>query len=239
MNGVTVGDRGAFLDAHDALVIADLHVGRGESSAVSVPLGERSDLVDRLSRLVDRFAPETVVVAGDVVHTFDRVTDRSVATLDALRETCAAAGATLELVAGNHDTALSTAWDGTLHEEYVLRGANGGEEPTPTTVVCHGHDPPSTAADRYVIGHVHPAIEIEGDRRPCFLHGEGLYREADVLLLPAFTRLAAGVAVNDVRGAGLDTPLVADADRLSPVVYDPESREPLTFPQLGAFRRLL
>lgn len=243
MNGVVFGDRAAFFAAHDALVVADLHVGRGESSAVSVPLGEREDLVERLSRLVRRFDPETVVVAGDVVHTFDRVSDRSGATLDALREACAAKAATVELVAGNHDTALATAWDGTLHEEYVLDG--GGEEGNPQpegsaeTVVCHGHEPPSTAADRYVIGHVHPAIEIEGDRRPCFLHGEAVHRNAGVLLLPAFTRLAPGVAVNDVRAGALDSPLVADADRLSPIVYDPEAGEPLRFPPLGEFRRLL
>ncbi len=237
--GLSFDERALYMNGSDVLVVADLHVGRAESSAVSLPLGERADLVDRLSRLADRFDPETVVVAGDVVHTFDRVSDRSVATLDALREVCAAAGATLDLVAGNHDTALSTAWDGPIHEEYVLAPPEEGDATPRTTVVCHGHEPPSTAADRYVIGHVHPAIEIEGDRRPCFLYGEELHRDADVFLLPAFTRLASGVAVNGVRGEGLDTPLVADADRLSPVVFDSETGESLAFPELGVFRRLL
>ncbi|MFC7186654.1 metallophosphoesterase [Halorubrum yunnanense] len=241
MTGVAFGERAAYLGRHDALVVADLHVGRGEASTVSLPVGEREDLADRLAGLVRRFDPETAVVAGDVVHTFDRVTDRSLGTLAALRDVCEANGTALELVAGNHDTALASAWDGPVREEYVLGPADG--DPTaPRTVVCHGHEAPSAAGDRYVTGHVHPTIEIEGDRRPCFLRGEAVHRGADLLMLPAFTRLAPGVAVNDMRTGAFDSPLVADADRLAPVVVDPDTGdagEPLRFPPLGEFRELL
>ena len=234
-------ERAVYFPSHGALVVADLHAGRGEASAVSLPLGERADLVDRLDALLDRFDPETVVVAGDVVHTFDRVTDRARGTLNALRDACEAGGAALELVAGNHDTALASAWDGRVRAEYVLGATDGGdgEADPPRTVVCHGHEAPATAADRYVIGHVHPTIEIEGDRRPCFLSGAGTYRGADVLLAPAFTRLAAGVPVNDASRTGLDSPLVGDAAALAPVVYDADRGESLRFPPLGEFDRLL
>jgi metallophosphoesterase superfamily enzyme len=234
---VTFAERAAYLGRHDALVVADLHVGRGEASAVSLPLGERADLVDRLAELTARFDPSTIIVAGDVVHTFDRVSDRCRGTLDALRDVCAATDAAFELVAGNHDTALASAWDEPVHEEFVL-DAGGSTR----TVVCHGHEAPSTPSDRYVIGHVHPTIEIEGHRRPCFLSGEGVYRGDDLLMLPAFTRLAPGVAVNTMRTEAFDSPLVTDADRLAPVVVDPdagEAGEPLRFPPLGAFRELL
>jgi hypothetical protein len=236
--GAGFAERAVYLPAHEALVVADVHVGRGEASAVSLPLGERADLVERLDALLDRFDPETAVVAGDVVHTFDRVTDRARGTLNALRDACEASGAALELVAGNHDAALASAWDGRVREEHVLGPADEGTDP-PRTVVCHGHEAPATAADRYVIGHVHPTIEIEGDRRPCFLSGAGTYRGADVLFLPAFTRLAAGVPVNDASRTGLDSPLAGDAAALAPVVYDADREEPLRFPPLGEFDRLL
>ncbi|MDV7348460.1 metallophosphoesterase [Halorubrum distributum] len=239
---VAFAERAVYLSEADALVVADLHVGRGEASAVSLPLGERADLVDRIGALLDRFDPATVVVAGDVVHTFDRVSDRAREALDALRDACDARGAALELVAGNHDAALADAWDGPVREELVLGGAGdreAGVSDTSRTVVCHGHEAPSAAADRYVIGHVHPTIEIEGDRRPCVLRGEGTYRGADLLVLPAFTRLAPGVAVNDAVSAGLDSPLVGDAAALAPIVYDADRGEPLRFPPLGAFDRLL
>jgi putative SbcD/Mre11-related phosphoesterase len=250
MTGIAFGERAAYLGRHDALVVADLHVGRGEASAVSLPLGEREDLVERLVGLLARFAPEILVVAGDVVHTFDRVSDRSLGTLDALRDACESDDVAFELVAGNHDTALASAWDGPVREEYAL-DATDTDPDAPRTLVCHGHEAPSTTADRYVIGHVHPTIEIEGDRRPCFLRGEGTYRGADLLMLPAFTRLAPGVAVNDRRTEAFDSPLVADADRLAPVVVDPgtvgagdaggggDAGEPLRFPPLGKFRELL
>ncbi|ELZ47846.1 hypothetical protein C464_07990 [Halorubrum coriense DSM 10284] len=251
--GPTFADRAVYLPEADALVVADLHVGRGEASAVSLPLGERADLVDRLAALLDRFDPETVVVAGDVVHTFDRVTDRSRETVNALRDACEERGTDLELVAGNHDSALQSDWDGRVREELVLgaRGDRGAEADATRTVVCHGHEEPSATADRYVIGHVHPTIEIEGDRRPCFLRGPGTYRGADLLLLPAFTRLAPGVAVNDMSTDAFDSPLVTDADRLAPVVVDSPAAgsdgdpdaggagEALRFPPLGEFRRLL
>jgi len=235
VKSVAFAERAAFFPTHDALVVADLHVGRGEASAVSFPVGEREDLVARIDALCARFDPERVVIAGDVVHTFSAVSDRSRETLAALREACDASGAALELVAGNHDTSLAKAWGGPLREAVVLDdGADA-----PRTVVCHGHEPPPVAGDRYVIGHVHPTIEIEGDRRPCFLRGDGVYRDADLLALPAFTRLAPGVAVNEMRTDAFNSPLVTDADRLAPVVFDPDGGEPLRFPPLGAFRELL
>ena len=251
MTGVAFAERAAYLGRHDALVVADLHVGRGEASALSLPIGEREDLVDRLTVFLDRFDPATVVVAGDVVHTFDRVSDRSRGTLAALRDACEGHGAALELVAGNHDTALANAWDGPVREEYVLgpspeSPSDGADPDAPHTVVCHGHEPPSARGDRYVIGHLHPTIEIEGDRRSCFLRGEGVYRGADLLVLPAFTRLAPGVAVNDMGTGAFDSPLVTDADRLAPVVVDPgagregsDTGDALRFPPLGEFRELL
>ncbi|WP_418284560.1 metallophosphoesterase [Halorubrum sp. DTA46] len=244
MSRVAFAERAVYLGAYDALVVADTHVGRAEASAVSFPLGEREDLVDRLTRLLSRFDPETLVVAGDVVHTFDRVSDRSRDALDAIRETCEANGTALELVAGNHDTTLPNAWDGPVHEAVVLDPEDTAAPDARRTVVCHGHERPSIPAERYVIGHVHPTIEIEGARHPCFLRGDGVYRAGDLLVLPAFTRLAPGVVVNGMRTAAFASPLVTDADRLAPIVYDAGSgdsvgREPLRFPPLGECRGLL
>lgn len=234
MNGVALGDRAAYVEDGDVVVLADLHVGRDESSAVSLPLGEAADLRERLGRCLSRFEPETVVVAGDVVHTFGGVSDRSREILADLDAACAAAGVDLELVAGNHDAALSTAWDGEVHAEYAVGG-----DATPRTVVCHGHEEPAAAADRYLFGHVHPTITIEGDRRPCFLYGAESYREADVVCLPAFTRLAPGVAVGGLRAGETASPLIPDPGRLEPIVYDPNADERFRFPPLETFREAL
>ncbi|WP_424008222.1 metallophosphoesterase [Haloferax denitrificans] len=230
MTRVSVRERAIFLPDADALVLSDLHVGRADASAVEFPLGEGADLTARLRAYCAEFDPREVVFAGDVLHRFDRVSERHVAALETLAETCADAGADPVFVAGNHDTMLAEGWSGEVHDEYRL--ADG-------TLVCHGHRDPDGDAERYVVGHDHPTLAIEGRRRPCVLYGPDAYRGGDVLMLPAFTRLAAGVEINGMRTADFDSPLVTDASVFRPLVRDAEADETLTFPPLGKLRRLL
>jgi hypothetical protein len=58
-------------------------------------------------------------------------------------------------------------------------------------------------------------------------------------MLPAFTRLARGVAVNDLTAAEFQSPFVTDPNAVRPVVWDDDAGEALSFPPLGEFRRLL
>ena len=237
-------DRAVSLPATATVVVADLHVGRAAASDVQAPLGEGADLANRLHDVVDHFGPETVVFAGDVLHEFGRVSDESRESLATLAARCRDAGARSVMVAGNHDGVLPTVWDGDVHDAYRLDGGDAGD-----VLVCHGHAEPALDGDRdgnrrddpalYVVGHDHPAITIEGQKRPCFLYGEGQYRGSDLLMLPAFSRVAAGVAVNGMRARDFQSPLVTDADALRPVVWDQGSEEALWFPPLGTFRRML
>jgi hypothetical protein len=223
-------DRAAFLPGPGVLVVADVHVGRDEASGVEFPLGERADLRERLEELLAHYHPDEVVVAGDVLHSFSQVSHAVEASLHELVACCRDAGARPVLVAGNHDTVLAEVWDGPVHDSY---------RPDDGTVVCHGHEEVDESAERYVVGHDHPAIEIEGQRRPCYLFGEGVYRGADVLMLPAFNRLAAGVPVNGMCTADFQSPFVTDVDAFCPIVYDEYSHETLRFPPLGEFRGML
>ncbi|NEU57596.1 metallophosphoesterase [Halorussus sp. MSC15.2] len=225
-------DRAVYLLDEDALVVADLHVGRDAASAVELPLGERADMTERLADLLAAFDPREVVVAGDLLHAFDRVPEGVADTVAALRETVEATGARLVAVRGNHDSML----DSVLDAEGI---APRDEYRVGDTVVHHGHAEPAAEAARYVVGHDHPAIEIEGKRHPCLLFGPETFRGADVVVLPAFNRLAPGTTVNGMRARDFQTPVVTDADALRPVVWDDESEETLSFPPLGEFRRLL
>jgi putative SbcD/Mre11-related phosphoesterase len=225
-------DRAVYLSDEDALVVADLHVGRDAASAVELPLGERADLTDRLADLLAAFDPAAVVVAGDLLHAFDRVPDGVGETVAALRETVSAAGAELVVVRGNHDSML----DSLLGDEAVQ---TPDEHRVGETLVVHGHAAPEASADRYIVGHDHPAIEIEGTRHPCLLCGPGTYRGGDVLMVPAFNRLAPGTTVNGMSARDFQSPLVRDADSLRPVVWDADEGEQLSFPPLGEFRRML
>lgn len=227
-----------------ALVVADLHFGKGAASNVEFPLGGEDDAVERLGALLEHFDPDEVVLAGDVVHSFQYVPDVAEAGLADLERTVRAAGARLVVVAGNHDAMLDSVWDGDLHDEYTITdgeydGENSGSGER--IVVCHGHEEPETPADAYVIGHDHPTVVIEGQKRPCFLDGRGVYRRSDVLVLPSFNRLVEGVSVNGRVGTARPelSPLVTNVAAFRPVVYDDEAEEALEFPPLGQFERML
>jgi len=223
----TFDGRGVLLG--DTLVVADLHVGRGTGGDLEFPVGSGTDMVERFAGLVDRHDPDEVVVAGDLLHSF-RTVPRTVSdTVAGLKRACRDTGARLVVTPGNHDTMLDSAWDGPTADTHRV-----GD-----TVVCHGHVDPETAADRYVVGHDHPTIEIEGQRHPCYLVGEGQYGGHEVLMLPSFNRLNAGVEVNGMSAGDFQSPLVTDADRLRPVVWDENRRETRIFPPLGEFREML
>jgi hypothetical protein len=221
-------DRAVYLPRESTLVCSDLHLGRAAASDVQSDLGEHEDLTGRFGHLLERFEPAEVVVAGDLLHSFSSLPRGVAETLQTLEHEARAAGARMVVTPGNHDTMLSGLWDGPTETAYRV-----GD-----WVVCHGHEQPELEAGRYLVGHDHPTLEVEGQRHPCYLYGEGVYRGADVLMLPSFTRLAAGVVVNRMRAAEFQSPLVTDADSFRPIVRDETGDETLTFPPLGEFRGL-
>ena len=227
--GLEFRDRAVYLREAGTLVLADVHLGKDAASNVEMRLGEHEDVTGRFAGLVERFDPKEVVLAGDLLHSFSTLPRGVMETLDGLRTTAREAGARLVVTPGNHDTMLGDLWKGPTEREYRV-----GD-----WVVSHGHEAPESAADRYLVGHDHPAIEIEGQRRPCYLYGEGLYRGADVLMLPAFTRLAAGTPVNGTRNGDLMSPLAERVDAFRPIVWDEGAEETLAFPPLSSFRRML
>jgi putative SbcD/Mre11-related phosphoesterase len=230
---VTYRDRAALLG--DVLVCADLHVGKAAAANVSLPLGERDHLVDRVAALCDRYDPETVVFAGDLLHSFDRVASAAEETVTALETTVRDAGATPLVTPGNHDAMLDVVWSGPTAHEFEVETDEG------RAVVCHGHLEPETEADLYVVGHDHPTITIEGRKWHCYLYGHGVYEGADLLVLPAFSHLIEGVSINRRYGgtATTNSPLIGDLDQCRPIVWDDESEEIREFPPLGEFRDLL
>ena len=234
---VEFASRAAYLPAADALVFADVHAGRDAASDVALPLGEREDLLGRLRAHLNRFEPARVVVAGDLLHVHGSVPDGVRETVDALLTAAEASGATLEVLRGNHDTMLAAVDVDALDHVELADG----------TVVAHGHEAPPAdeRAGLYVVGHDHPTVSVEGNRRHCWLYAERAVRGADVLMLPAFSRLAAGVEVNGMDARDFQSPFVTDADALRPILArtgddgDEGGGDPLEFPPLGEFRRML
>lgn len=233
MDGVEPVDRACYLPDADTLILADLHLGRDVESSVQLPLGETENLAERLEALLDRFEPEQVVFAGDVLHAFDRIAPDVREAIETLQGLIGDANADLVVTTGNHDGMLPEATDLDCRDEYRL--ADG-------TVVCHGHEKPEADTDRYVIGHDHPAIRIEGKKHPCYLLGKHTYHDADVVVVPSFNPLVRGTAVNSLGKRDFHSPIVASGRPLGayrPVVWDETGDEALEFPPLSQFRKLL
>ena len=231
-------ERAVFLPAADTLIIADCHLGKGAASRVEAPVDGGDDVRERLLGLVHETGPETLLIAGDLLHSFSTIPHGVDWHVTRLERAVADAGAELVVTPGNHDSMLEGVFDGPAASQRLL--ADGG------TLVCHGHVRPDLSAlddpaaiTRIVVGHDHPAISIGGRKLPCLLYGPGQWRGRDVVMLPAFTKSAAGVSVNDLRGAALQSPLIQDIGVCRPAVYDVEAREPRWFPPLERCRHLL
>jgi metallophosphoesterase superfamily enzyme len=88
-----------------------------------------------------------------------------------------------------------------------------------------------------IIGHDHPAIEIDLARFPCFLYGQSIARGNDLIVLPAFNPLSPGVVVNSARNRDFLSPILrrVDVDALQPVVE--VDGEAVVLPPLAGIRR--
>lgn len=223
-------DRALYLENSRALILADLHIGRGRRQGLEVPLSSVVAIPERLDALLSRLSPDHVVFAGDILDAFDRVPPGVAERISKLLSLLESAGVSVHLVPGNHDQRLEHLVEHELHESVCIDG----------TLITHGHLEIETEARRYVLGHLHPALRIEGVKRPCYLIGP-IEPDAQVCILPAFTRLAPGTVINRRFSVGSRLPLLAEATlaEYRPVVYDAAEETTLTFPALETLRDFL
>jgi len=222
-------DRAVYLPVTGTLVCADLHAGRDAASELDFRVGEHEDLTERFERLLDRYEPTEVVIAGDLLHSFDRVPTGAASTVRSISALATERGCPIAVTPGNHDTLLEELWDGPIVPEYPIGDGS--------IVATHGHVPPEGDAAWYIVGHDHPTIEIEGVRRPCYLYGPGQYDGAGVLMLPSFSRLPAGIEIHGLSAAEFQSPCITDPGTLRPIVHDVGADETHEFPPLLELRR--
>jgi hypothetical protein len=195
-------ERALWWPAASALLVADLHLGKGEAmfahGAPLSPEASRGILHEQLARLsacAARLGPARVLVLGDLLHAPAGITDDLVARVAAWRQTFAPE---LCLIPGNHDRHLHRVLDawriGLMPEEVVERGVLLRHDPrvnAPRRAPSEDHPP-------VIGGHVHPAVRLgnrgETLKLPCF------WRTGSTLVLPAFTLFASGVVIDVFRG---------------------------------------
>jgi DNA ligase-associated metallophosphoesterase len=174
---VLLPEKAVWLPAHEALLVADVHVGKAVSFrrlGVPVPRGTTSETLQRLSMLVDRHRARRLVLLGDFLHSERAHSPATLAVLARFRDRHR--GLAITLVRGNHDERAG--------DPPPALGIEGVDEPLRLggLALCH-HPRPASGA--YVLaGHLHPCVGVgrglDRLRLPCFWFG------AQVGVLPAF-----------------------------------------------------
>jgi len=171
-------ERALYWAARGTLLVSDVHFGKGavfRRAGIAVPSGDTDDDLRRLDALFAAFAPERLVILGDLVHGAATARSAWVDDVRAWRQQHAAID--MVLVAGNHDRHFDVASLGITVQPDRLA--------VPPFVLSHH---PHAHAEGYVLaGHVHPgAVVRDGWRKhrlPAFVF------DRDVGMLPAFGTL--------------------------------------------------
>ncbi|GDX80429.1 phosphoesterase [Deltaproteobacteria bacterium] len=176
---------------NDLLVVADVHLGKGDhfrARGLPLPPGELNDDLERLAGLLLETGARRLRVLGDLVH--GQVKPATIARVSEWRS---GIKAKIELVPGNHDRhapILPPAWGVDLLAPVVMEGP-----------FAFAHEPREVAGAFAWAGHVHPTVAFSGRadrlRFPAFVVMEG------VGLLPAFSRFTGGPVVRP--GPGVRT----------------------------------
>jgi uncharacterized protein len=168
-----IADRTAlWFPDHSILCFADLHLGYEEELAkkgVHMPLNEFTYQQRLFDKLMHKYRPKTVVLNGDVKHSFGYISDMEWRHSKQLLEMLTALSDVI-IIKGNHDIALQII--ATKHKLQVKSHHKAGD-----ILFLHGDALPTEEmlenTKTIVIGHEHPAIGLTNGIRTelykCFL----------------------------------------------------------------------
>lgn len=181
------GDGTIYVAAWDALLVADLHLGKDASfraGGVPVPEGMNADTLKLLSKAIEKTSASRVFLLGDLIHDRDSMTDELVEAFSAWRRRHA--DCQFVLVRGNHDRHVQEFPDSWKLEITVLiekAPFHLQHEVSPTTLA-------SNPAFQ-IGGHWHPVVTVglgaDRIRLPCFVV------EDRQITLPAFGPFKGGL----------------------------------------------
>jgi DNA ligase-associated metallophosphoesterase len=196
---VLLPERAVHWPAADALVVADVHLGKPEAfraAGIPVPAAVTGATLDRLGRALDRVRPGRLLVLGDLLHARAGRTPG----LDAAFTAWRAAHRSLDilLVRGNHDVGAG--------DPPASWRIDCADEPCAESSLELCHHPDAAGARPCLAGHVHPAIVLGAAdgfraRRPCF------HLSSSCFLLPA---LGAFTGAHSIRPEAGDRVFVPD-----------------------------
>lgn len=183
-------EKALFWEEADALLIADLHLGKANhfrKSGIPVPSKPNDKNIDRLIGLLQRTKPKRVIFMGDLFHShYNPEWEVFGQVLKYFPEI------SFELVIGNHDILGRHQYE--KHQLLVH------PKPIEQFGIRLSHEPEELSTDHYnIAGHIHPGVLLRGKGRqalrlPCFHFGK--YQA----LLPAFGELTGTFKITPKKG---------------------------------------
>ena len=170
-------EKAIYWAAKSMLIISDLHIGKSahfRKHGLQVPDAVGHTDLLRLSRLMEAFNPDTLLVTGDMFH--NRINSDAHAFMEWRRSY---PSLKVVLIKGNHDALSNSDYESLdieVHEKELLC--------FPFRFI---HDKPKEFDEYYNIsGHIHPGVVLYGRARqqlkfPCFYFSE------TCAVLPAFS----------------------------------------------------
>ncbi len=188
---LTVLPEGAlWWERESMLIVADLHFEKGSSFAargITLPPYDTRATIGRLSALVGRWKPQSLVALGDSFH--DRAAEARMDETDARALEALTQKTQWTWITGNHDPVPPRRFGGDVYEELIIG---------PLTL---RHEPQAAPATGELAGHLHPvaAVRVRGRR----LRRRCVVSDGTRAILPAFGAYAGGLNVLDEAYAGL------------------------------------
>ena len=193
------GERALYWPAADALLVADLHLGKGEvfrRAGIGVPRGGTAADLARLSALLAATGAGRLLVLGDLLHGALHESAGWRSDWQAFRERHT--DVCIDVLAGNHDRALR---DADAFENAAVLGVRLLQDGTIERGITLCHEPRHASnGAASLCGHLHPAQHINGlGRLPAFWWRAGQRQ----LVLPAFSTFTGRIAQRPAAGDAL------------------------------------
>jgi len=198
---------------NDLLVVSDLHLGLEKtmtSKGNYVPSSQLARMKDVLKDAKEETGASRILVNGDLKNQY-RTSYSETEEVEEFINFLKAEFDEVIVIKGNHDTYIESTLESAeikLREHFLEDG----------NLYIHGHEPLGKYElndfDTVIIGHEHPAIALEDnigvrEKIAAFLYGE-MDDGRHILVMPAFSSIANGTAVNEVPKRELLSPVLKE-----------------------------
>ena len=180
-------DGGLYLPDFNALIISDLHLGKGaaQRGTSQIPGYDTDDTLNRLEMSIQAARPQQTILLGDSFHSFEQAEMLPAYHLERIKQI---SGRTeLIWIEGNHDPRLPQRLPGHSCSTLSLGNLLLSHQP------IYQDEMEDRLISGQIVGHFHPKARVKLKARnlsaKCFIH------DASLMILPAFGAFTGGLNI--------------------------------------------